>query len=408
MIKKIRPQQDQTDKIIDLVAKATEIDAYRVLVFPNHIRKYRTQLNIGSLLELSENIDNITYIRLSKIERGEVFARSNEIIDIAKALRVAPTDLLVDIDDPNFDIAEWAEPFLNKDRTTPEAERFAVYLAAALRLRRASDDNLTISALEQDYGLAPVILSRIENALKPLERWNEDIRAALRRLFNVDSDTALIRHVNAMQAKGDLDAILPQIANPQLRVKKSRTRIGALRKEIESLSDNAPPIPSIDKLSRLVAKLESNTNISPIQPKITRLLDAENTPKPVRSQDTQDIRKLLVYGTPLANGLIAKTPINALVGSPRKAGPRSYGLKMCRPTLGVGLPGKSTLIVDPDVFPSAGGLAVISSNEGLRVVSVTFDRHGKMLGYSQNPDLEILIDDVAPSNIATVVAAIFE
>lgn len=47
-----------------------EIDAYRTLVFPNRIRKYRKQLNIGSLLELSEQLPTITYIRLSKIERA--------------------------------------------------------------------------------------------------------------------------------------------------------------------------------------------------------------------------------------------------------------------------------------------------------------------------------------------------
>ncbi|MFD2577982.1 hypothetical protein ACFSTD_03750 [Novosphingobium colocasiae] len=51
----------------------TAIDVHRALVFPNCIRKFRKQRNVGSLLELSERLPVITYIRLSKIERGEIF-----------------------------------------------------------------------------------------------------------------------------------------------------------------------------------------------------------------------------------------------------------------------------------------------------------------------------------------------
>ncbi|MYL99306.1 XRE family transcriptional regulator, partial [Novosphingobium sp. FGD1] len=96
------------------------------------------------------------------------------------------------------------------------------------------------------------------------------------------------------------------------------------------------------------------------------------------------------------------------VEAPAGAGPRAYGLRLGRPTLGAGLPGRSTLVVDPDRFASAGGLAVIRENAGLRVVSVTADRHGRMLGYSENPDLEIVIDTLDPADVAAVLSAVFE
>jgi len=51
---------------------------------------------------------------------------------------------------------------------------------------------------------------------------------------------------------------------------------------------------------------------------------------------------------------------------------------------------------------------VVTEAEGLRVLSVTLDRHGRMLGYSENPDLEVAIDELDPANLATVLAAVFE
>ena len=120
------------------------------------------------------------------------------------------------------------------------------------------------------------------------------------------------------------------------------------------------------------------------------------------------MRLVPVFGSPLPDGLIARTPGGTHVEAPRSAGPRAYGLRLGRPTLGAGLPGRSTLIVDPDRFPSAGGLAVVSSAEGLRVLSVALDRHGHMLGYSENPDIEVALDRIDPADLATVVAAVFE
>ncbi|WP_163364596.1 helix-turn-helix transcriptional regulator, partial [Escherichia coli] len=84
-------------------------DFYRAIVFPNRVREQRQRHGFAKLLRLSAGIPEIPYIRLSKIERGEVVARPDELRRIAAALGIAPADLLLDIDSPDFDIAAWAE-----------------------------------------------------------------------------------------------------------------------------------------------------------------------------------------------------------------------------------------------------------------------------------------------------------
>lgn len=362
----------------------TAIDVHRALVFPNCIRKFRKQRNVGSLLELSERLPAITYIRLSKIERGEIFARAGELRDIGRALGVDPAKLLIDVDDPAFDIAEWAETLQGAVIADPEAERRAVLLAAALRARRGADPALTIAVLEAEYGIAPVVLSRIENALKPLDRWNEDVRAGLRRVFGMADDDALMAHIEGLRTAGKLDAVLPLVANPELRLAKSRARIAALRQELERAGATPTDQPAI--------------MVKPAEPQPI----ADATGEPPR------LRLLPVFGTPLADGLIAFTPTGAVVEAPRNAGPRAYGLRLGRPTLGAGLPGRATLVVDPDRYPATGGLAVIREDGGLRVLSVIADRQGRMLGYSESPDLEIALDTRDPADVAAVLSAVFE
>ncbi|MFS0850824.1 helix-turn-helix domain-containing protein [Novosphingobium panipatense] len=364
-----------------------EIDFHRALVFPNRIRKFRKQMNIGSLLELSERLPAITYIRLSKIERGEVFARADELRLIARALGITADELLIDVNDPSFDIAAWAEPLHGTIPADPEGERAAVLLAAALRARRGSDPALTIAALEQEYGIAPVVLSRIENALKPLERWNEDVRSALRRLFGMADDAALAAHLERLASSGALDPVLPLVANPQARLTKSRTRIAALREELAA--------------GDALREKPASKPPAPVR---------RDAPPPHGVSDGQTalVRLLPVYGTPLPDGLIARTLSHAIVEAPRSAGPRAYGLRVGRPTLGAGLPGRATLVVDPDRFPVAGGLAVVREEGGLRVVSVAVDRNGRMLGYSQVPDVEVALDALDPDAVAAVISAVFE
>lgn len=398
MIKGNRRSDEKKQRAKAVLKPISGIDTFRAFIFPNNIREYRRKNNIGSLLQLAQLIGSITYIRLSKIERGEIFARADELQAIGAALKVDPAQLLVDIDDPDFDIATWAAEFQAPESVDPKAESEAVLLAAALRARRAADDSLTITALEVDYGIAPVILSRIENAYKPFDRWNADIQQALFRLFGIAGAGELASYLAEARAQRELDAFLPLVANPETRIGKTRAKVLALRDALEQ--DHAAPARRRSKAVQPV----------PAKPFLIsgNAAPADEVLDTIHASDSATVRLLPVFGAPLNDGLVARVATGEQVEAPRSAGPRAYGLRICRPTLGSGLPGRSIVVVDPDRFPSAGGLAVIREPEGLRLLSVTFDRQGRMLGYSEHPDREIAIDDVAPEDVATVLSAQFE
>lgn len=357
-------------------------DRHREFVFPNRVRELRRRHGFPKLLGLAGALADIPYIRLSKIERGEVFARAAELQAIARALGVEAPELLVDIDDPGFDIARWAEPFQD-DRIDEAEELFAIKLAAAMKQRRAGDRALTVAALERDFGIAPVILSRIENAQKPLDRWNAATVQAICRVLGVDGVAALRALVEARWRAGELDGVVDGIADPGARIAKSRARIAALRAE----------------LGGSVAARAADTPVAPLPPQRTPLIQAP---------DVAAVRLLPVLGAPGPAGLIDPVPQAGLtVEAPRGAGPRAFALRACRPTLGPGLPGNGVIVADPDVWPFAGGLAVLREAAGYRLLSIGFDRNGAMRGMSLNPDLDIALDERDPADIATVLSVVF-
>jgi len=166
---------------------ATEIDRYRSIVFPNRVREHRKHHGYPTLLALAAELPAMAYIRLSKIERGEVVAKPDELRQIAAVLHVDPAALLLDVDAPDFDIAAWATDLQGLTPAEVEEDRFAVLLAAAIRARRDADRSLSIAQIERSYGLAPVILSRFENGYKPLARWNaQAVRAVCALLGAAD------------------------------------------------------------------------------------------------------------------------------------------------------------------------------------------------------------------------------
>jgi hypothetical protein len=348
------------------------IDLHRAFIFPNRMRDQRRSHGYPKLLRLAAAIPEIPYIRLSKIERGEVVARPDEVRRIAAALGIAPAELLLDIDAPGFDIAVWAEPFTDGSAPDLEEERFAVLLGAALRARRTSDSTLTIAAVEREYGLPPVNLSRIENAQKPFARWNAATQSALYALFGVSSEAMLRQLVLERYRGGKLDGFVAHVSDPAVRHARSRTRIAELAAALQDAPES--PLPSV--------------------------------PRPGPSA-IGSVRLIAVRGAPLPQGLIADTVTSETVEAPHVAGPRAFGLKVGRATLGGGLPGQAIVIADPDRLPVPGGLVALREPAGWRLLSVGSDRTGRMIGYSVNPELEIGLDDCDPARLAAIVSAIF-
>ncbi|PSJ41944.1 helix-turn-helix domain-containing protein [Allosphingosinicella deserti] len=352
-----------------------EIDPYRAIIFPNHLRHLRREGGFPKLLGLAQKIPEIPYIRLSKIERGEVIPRPDELVRIAGELGVAPGDLLLDIDDPGFDIGAWVAAGQQLRPVDDEAAAFAVKLAAALRFRRMSDPALTIGRIEEEYGIAPVILSRVENAHKTFDRWNPATIASLLRLFGAADRDALRSMTEGLHERGVLDARIRELSGAAPRIARTRAKIAELR---DSLADASKDPPLRNPPERAL-------------------------PKP----PTHEQRVLPVFGVPLDDGLLALTPTGELADAPRNAGPRAYALRVHRPTLGAALPGSATVIVDPDRFPGGMGIAALREGDAVRLLTVTFDRNGAMIGYSANPDRELPLDTVPPNDIAGVIAAYF-
>ncbi len=349
------------------------IDYYRAIVFPNRMREQRQRHGFAKLLRLSAKIPEIPYIRLSKIERGEVVARPDELRRVAAALGIAPTELLLDIDAADFDIAVWAAPFGDGVQLDLEEERFAVLLGAALRARRTLDPALTIAVIERDFGLPPVNLSRVENAQKPFGRWNAAIHGALFALFGVADETALRAEVEQRHAAGALDAFLVTIANPETRIVRTRERVAELT---TALNQEPPAAPAPATALPLAGPVGA-------------------------------VRLLPVFGLPLPQGLIGDQPTGETVEAPHIAGPRAFGIKVCRATLGGGLPAQATVVADPDRLPLPGGLAALREGDGWRLLSVASGRDGRMIGYSVNPDMEVPLDDCDPASLAAIVSAVF-
>lgn len=377
-----------------------EMDRYRFFIFPNNIRKFRKARGLDSLLQLSQQISSTTYIRLSKIERGEIFARPDELRSIADTLKVDVEDLLLDIDDPIFDIAAWAEDYMSANGADDEADNQAILLAAAMRARRARDEALTIAVLEQDYGIAPVILSRIENAFKSLDRWSPAIQQSLFRLFDVADAAALVAHVAALHAGGQLDAHLPLIANPAERIAKTRAKTRKLRAELAS------PDPHLRRRRDRLRSADMTLPATATTPSGGQSPAAMAAPPALTPVATR--RMVPLYGAPLPDGLIAPLDTGEQIEVNHAAGPRTYALRICRPTLGPGMPGRAIAIVDPDRFPSAGSLAVVREPKGLRLLAVMADRQGQMIGFSEHPNYEVALDALNPQDVATVLSAMLE
>lgn len=362
------------------------VDPYRNIVFPNRLRDKRRAAGFLKLLRFAAVLPEIPYIRLSKIERGEVVARADELVRIAQALGIVPADLLVDIDDPAFDLAEWAQPFADGKAVDGDEERFALVLGAAVRARRSLDPDLTIATVEQRFGLAQVNLSRVENAVKPWGRWNASVQSALLRLFGVADEVALRQSVLASYGKGSLAPFLAQILDPEHRRSRSRGRIASLALELAEQSQPTPPAPAV-------------------RPAIVRVTHVEDAiAEPVRPAGPM---ALAVYGAPLANGLIDFVVTGDRIDAPRDVSAAAFGLRVCRATLGGGLPGHAIVVVDPGRYPTAGGLAAVREGSAWRVVAVTIDRNGVLTGYSVNPELEVAIDGRNPADVAAIVAAVF-
>lgn len=371
-------------------------DPFRTLVFPNAIREQRRRNGWESLLTLAGSLPHIPYIRLSKIERGEVFAKASELCAIANVLGVEAESLLIDVETPDYTIAQWAGTRGEPMRVDREAEEQAMLLAATFRAQRSNTPELTLARLQSEYGLPAVIVSRIENAAKAPDKWNTQTLNAVCAMLGMKEARDLPQYLRDQYTSGALNAWLVRIPGAADREARTRARMAALRRELKD-APLAKPAPTPLTLAPFPHD------------------DAQQPPADI-------IRRLALCGIPVADGLIDPRPsakyastnniangadtATIYVAAPTGSGPRAYALRMCRPSLGGAIPGHAVLIVDPDRFPVHGGLAVLAEGELRRVVTLTSDREGRLTGYSLNPEKSLPLDDKPPADIAMVTAVL--
>ena len=325
---------------------------------------------------------------MSKIERGEVLPKPQEIDILAKYLRVNPLDFLLDIDNARFNISDWAKPFCKEVETPSDGDVLAIFLGAAVRMKRLANPLLTIATMEREFGIQAVNLSRIENATKPLEKISARLRQMLINFFNVTDEEALKLKLGAFFEAGMLDPYIGDIRNPVQRMARTARHSSFLRTFFSGKIEN-----DLTLGKRVEGTAESNITSHHSE---------------YRSERRAIIRTGLVYGSPLNDGTVKKTPVGKAVQIPESAGPNAWAMLVCRPTLGLGLPGRTVVIVDPDQFPNAGSLAVIDEGDRYRLVAVSIDKDGELRGYSERPAADIPIEGIEASRIHAVVAAIFD
>ncbi len=347
------------------------VDPYRAFIFPNNIRELRRRAGHQKLIGLSHRLPGLTYIRLSKIERGEVTARAHELIEIAGVLGVAPEALLLDIDAPGFAIEDWATPFVSAPMLDLEREQFAVLLAAAVRYLRSTDRTLTIQAIGERHGIAPVNLSRIENAQRSFEEWNAPTRLAIAALFGTASEAALRGRIEQLHRAGDLDPWMASVSDPEARLRRTRERIAALRVELRGESQAAPAGPAT----------------------LATVGDPAAT--------------IPVRGVAGPDGLVLDQETGERIPPPPGCGAQVIALRLCRATLGAGLPGQAILFIDPDRYPVAGGLAAVREPGGFRILAVAAGMDGTLVGHSQSPQRALPLNDLTQAEVHAVVAARF-
>lgn len=391
---------DHIDRNLDdthssAAASGIAIDPYRMFPFPNAIREQRKRAGFNSLLALSQQLPDIPYIRLSKIERGEVFAKAQEIIAIARKLGVEdPARLLTDVEDENYSVALWAGLRGETVSMNKEAEELAMLLAAAFRARRASAPDLTLAKLNNDYGLPAVIISRIENSVKSFDRWNAETLAAVCEVLGIEDSRTLASHLRTQYENGELNQWLQRIPGAPEREARTKERIAALRNELQRMNANG-----VSGAHRVKDTGTDKTGHHP-------------TPMPnasiAETYNSGSMSSLQILGVPLGDGVIEPYPNPQHIMAPAGSGPNAYALRMCRASLGAAIPASAILIVDPDRSPLQSGIGVLRVENGLRVLSITTNRDGQLYGHSSNPEKELLLDAIAPSELAMVTAILLD
>lgn len=324
----------------------------RSTVFPNAVRDVRMRRGFDTLRAFDGKVD-VTYTRLAKIERGEIFPTAAEMVSIARAMGVPVSSLLIDPNDPSFDREKWAREHIEASLSHRGGGIEAMKLGAAMRVCRLALGRSTTDM--KSFGLPAATVSRIENADRPIERWDAATQKGIAKVLathgersTVRGNAGVIRKVAEMFAAGELDAMLHQLFSPEAIQERNNKRLKALLAEL----------PVGKKVSKLLQDLDGNAD-----------------------------EIVVLSGPSSGNGAFAVSQSDRRVAIPAGAGRASIAVEVTEPVLGPGLPRGTVIVADPEQEVTGGSVAVILSpdRKEARLLSVQ-SGDGGLYGFSMAMD----------------------
>lgn len=340
----------------------------RSTVFPNAVRDVRVRRGFETLRSFGSKVD-VTYTRLAKIERGEIFPTADELKSIARAMGVPVGSLLIDQNDPEFDREEWARNHIEASLSHRGGGIEAMKLGAAMRVKRLAM-GLSTTDMKQ-FGLPAATVSRIENADRPIERWDAGIQKGIAKVLGVRGGSGVTRVVSEMFEAGDLDDMLQDLFSHDAIQERNN-------KKLKSLLADLP--------GKKVAKLLNDLDDSGSETDSIQVLSSKSS----------------------ANGIFEIALTDRFVAMPDGASRKAFALEVVDPVLGPGLPRGSVVICDPEQSASSGDVAVVLFDNGTkaRLLSVA-DGSAGLIGFSMATDSTVLFSDLPKDAvIAKMISAV--
>ena len=329
----------------------------RSVVFPNRIRKMRKADGYRTLQAfLDVRLLNLTYDRLAKIERGEVVPAADELKEIARALETDVGRLLVDQNDPMFDRERWAREHIESRLAHRGGGIEAMKLGAALRVRRQSLGHATTDM--KAFGLSAATVSRIENADRPIQRWDAATQQAIARVFGVDGPREVSRvrqFVDKMYRTGQLDETLRSLFSAEAIRERNDRRMRSLLTQLDD----------------------------PEAKDILVRMDSRLTP--------------VLTGEAGEDGLMEMRYSGRLTALPENAPRASIAVEVVSEPLGPGLPSGWILIAGPAASIEDGDVVVVLFDNGRtgRILAVR-DTGDSFEGFSIRPRFTMALDELPP------------
>lgn len=334
----------------------------RSTVFPNAVRDVRLRKGFDTLRSFAPRVGDATYTRLAKIERGEIFPTAPEMRSISRALGVQVGTLLIDPTSPGFDREAWARDHIEAKLANRGGGMDAMKLGAAMRVTRLSMDKSTTDMKE--FGLPAATVSRIENAERPIERWDAGIQRGIAQVLGVRGAAEVERKVESMFASGELDAMLHDLFSPEAIDERNKRRLRLLLRELDT---------------KMAHQMIHDLDAVPV-----------------------------MSGTATPDGRFLVAPSERRVHLPEGAGPEAFPVEIVEPVLGPGLPRGSVVVVDPAAEPRDGDVVAVISKGGsmVRLLSVALV-DGALVGYSMASDQQVVLDELPRgSRVARMIAVI--